>query len=195
MSQQPPRLFPVVRVDRPVIPDADKRLLYPTADLLVAPAQRMTPAIQAVLRAEFGAVLDAPTHSAQVANQLINRLAVLCYPDLAPAAAQREQGRVGLTAWRRTPLGWLITAALPLLGPAQIMRRVPHLIAGLTNFGSRWLIRESPQHWWYCTSDDPTLPDFCAGILDGLADFTMVPNLVVTATAPSSHERLYEIRW
>lgn len=192
----PPALAVVSQVVRPVMPDSEKRFLSPPEELLAGLDERLTARERAALTTEFGSYLGRSPYPASVALRLIDWIGSVGYPDLPLAEARRRHGREGLLVWRRhSILGRVMTAAFPLMGLDRILRRVPQNASALTNFGTRWVIQEGPQHWWYCTSDDPTPPEFFAGVLDALADFTAVRGLTITWAAPGSHERVYELRW
>ena len=50
----PPALMPVSQVTRPVLPDAEKRLLSPPEEFLAGLTAQLTPAQHAAFRAAFG---------------------------------------------------------------------------------------------------------------------------------------------
>lgn len=192
----PPPLPPAAQLVRPVLADADKSFRYPAEDILAGLPAPLTARQQAALQAEFGSVLGQPTHSAITMVRLIDWVAAVCYPDVPLAEARRRHGRAGMLAWsRETILGRVMTAAFPLMGMERVLRRMPQNLGGLTNFATRTVLREGPGHWWYCSSDDPTPPDWIAGVMDALAEFTGVRALSVQWAAPSSHERILELRW
>jgi uncharacterized protein (TIGR02265 family) len=196
MARSVPTLSPLAQVTRPVMPDSAKRFLSPPEELLSGLSDQLTARQRAAFQAEFGTHIGQPSYPLSVALRLIDWAAVAAYPDLPLSEARRRRGREGLLVWRQQSiLGRVMTAAFPVMGLERILRRVPQNISALTNFGTRWVVQEGPQHWWYCTSDDPTPPDFTAGMLDALAELTGVQELTITWTSPSRHERAFEIRW
>ena len=192
----PPPLPPAAQRGRPVLPDAAKIFRYPAEDLLGGLPRPLTARQQAAFHAEFGPVLGQPTHSALTMVRLINWVAMVCYPDLPPAEGRRRHGKAGMLVWsRETILGRVLTAALPVMGLERALRRMPSNLGGLTNFATRSVYREGPGHWWYCTSDDPSPPEWIAGVMDALAEFTAVRTLHVQWATPTDHERVFELRW
>ena len=192
----PPALIPAAQVVRPVLPDTDKVFRYPAEDLLAGLPAPLTARQQAAFRAEFGPVLGQSSHSALTMVRLIDWVAAVCYPELPPAEARRRHGRAGMLAWSHTTiLGRVMTAAFPLMGLERVLRRMPSNLSGLTNFATRTVYREGPGHWWYATSDDPSPPEWIAGVIDALAEFTAVRDLQVQWATPSDHQRIFEIRW
>jgi uncharacterized protein (TIGR02265 family) len=191
-----PALAPVAQVVRPLMPDADKVFRYPAEDLLGGLPTPLTARQQAAFQAEFGAVLGQSTHSALTMVRIIDWVAAVAYPDLPPAEGRRRHGKAGMLVWsRETILGRVMTAALPLMGLERALRRLPQNMGGLTNFATRTVYREGPGHWWYATSDDPSPPEWIAGVTDALAEFTGTRQLQIQWATPSSHERIFEIRW
>jgi uncharacterized protein (TIGR02265 family) len=192
----PPTLPVAAQLVRPVLPDADKLFRYPAEDLLAGLPAPLTAHQQAAFQAEFGPVLGQPTHSPAVMSRVLDWIAAVAYPDLPPSAARRRQGHVGTLAWsQRSILGRVLMAAVPLMGLERVLRRLPSNMGGLTNFATRTMYCAGPGHWWYTASDDPTYPDFTVGAIDALGALTGARQLTIQWDTPSTHERVYEIRW
>jgi uncharacterized protein (TIGR02265 family) len=192
----PPTLAPVAQLVRPVIADADKVFRYPAEDLLLGLPVPLTARQQAAFQAEFGPVLGRSTCAVADQIRLMDWIAAVVYPDLPPGAVRRRHGRAGTLVWSKgTILGRVLTAAVPLMGMERVVRRLPQTIGGVTNFATRTIYREGPGHWWYTASDDPTPPELTAGMIDAVGEVTGARQLTVQWATPSSHERVYEIRW
>jgi uncharacterized protein (TIGR02265 family) len=206
MPPVPADLVPTARSDRPAVPDAAKLFLYPADDHLrpyepyvaaVLPgALQLTSERRARLPAEFGPYLGQPHHPLEVGLRLIDWLCATCQPTVPLSVARRAHGRAGMLLWGQYNIrGRVITAAMPFMGMERILTRLPQTLATVTNFGSRWVAPAAPGHWYFGCADDPTPPEYVAGILEALSESTKVADFVVQCTAPSSHERVYEVRW
>lgn len=89
----PAPIVPAVRVARPPIPD-DQKLIFSGIDFLIeAVADRLTPALQAQITAEFGAYLGKSRYPVLVGNRLIDLLCATCLADRPLAEARQLFGR------------------------------------------------------------------------------------------------------
>jgi uncharacterized protein (TIGR02265 family) len=164
--------------------------------LLIGLPVPLTATQQAALQAEFGPAFGQPTCPLALQLHLLDWIAAVAYPDLPRAEARRQHGRASTVAWsQRAILGRVLMAAVPLMGLERVLRRLPQHMSGLTNFATRTVYRQGPGHWWYTASDDPTPPELTAGALDAVGEATGARGMTIRWATPTSHERVYEIRW
>jgi uncharacterized protein (TIGR02265 family) len=164
----PRRYIPATRVERPLVPDAEKLFNSPldTAVRAVEVAGLLTPATRAEIQARFGRQLGKPQCNCQVSNELIDLLCATCYADLPRAEALRVFGRYNLERFRETILGRVMMAAMPLMGLDRVMRRAPHDFAAACNYGTRATSELGRHHWLMEFEDEIVYPDVLQGMFE-----------------------------
>lgn len=155
----PAPIVPAVRVARPPIPD-DQKLVFSGIDFLIeAVADRLTPALQEQITAEFGAYLRKSRYPVLVGNRLIDLLCATCLADRPRAAARQLFGRYYVTRYQETITGGLLRLMVPRVSLAWVVRGLPRNFAAATNYGTYWVAELEPHHWRLDFEDDPGYPD------------------------------------
>src|SRR5690242_20908801 len=94
-----------IRIERPPMPDADKRYLTQLDVALETVGDALTPELRAQVETEFGAYLGKPGHPALIANQLTELLCRNCFGDQPLLEARRLFGRASVGHYRESILG------------------------------------------------------------------------------------------
>src|SRR3954470_24901343 len=103
MPEQPadPPMTILVRVDRPVVADADKRLLTQLDVGLATLTPYLSPTDLAAIRARFAPWLGQPQHPLVVSNEFTDFAVRRAFPDLPPAAALRRFAGLAVAQYQK----------------------------------------------------------------------------------------------
>jgi len=186
---------PVIRIERRLVSDAEKRYLTQLDVALETVGDALTPGLRAQIETEFGAYLGKPGHPALIANQLTELLCRNCFGDQPLLEARRLFGRASVAHYRESILGRVMLAAIPIMGMERIVRMIPRDFAATTNYGTRSVVEIGPRHWRCDFEDEIVYPEIIQGILEGIGDMARVPGLHVTCNPLSPKHLSFEITW
>jgi uncharacterized protein (TIGR02265 family) len=121
-----------------------------------------------------------------------------CFPQLSLTEGTREIGRRFMDGYRQTLVGSVLVAALPLLGPARMLARLPRMMGANQNFGHTVAKAVGEQHWTVDYSGNPPgvppCAHYSAGCIEAALRLTRVePTVTVTAERPDGFT--LDIRW
>jgi uncharacterized protein (TIGR02265 family) len=190
-----PNANPVIRIERPLMPDAEKRLLTPLDVAVGTVGDALTPALRAQIQTEFGLYLGKAGHPALIANQLTELLCRNCFGDQPLPEARRLFGRASVVHYRESILGRVMLAALPIMGMDRIVRLIPRNFAATTNYGTRSVVEIGPRHWRADFEDEILYPEILQGMLESIGDLAHVPSLRVTATTRGPKHFSFDLTW
>src|SRR5690242_14032737 len=128
---------PIIRIERPPMPDSEKRYLTQLDVALETVGDALTPELRAQIQTEFGAYLGKAGHPVLIANQLTELLCRNCFGDQPLLEARRLFGRASVAHYRESILGRVMLAAIPIMGMERIVRMIPRDFAATTNYGTR----------------------------------------------------------
>ena len=97
--------------------------------------------------------------------------------------------------YRKTLLGQIQLAALHLLGPERLMRKIPEFVGRSSNFGTRTVEQLGPGHWRVFFRGVPLPGDYYKGILHAALRATgaNAPQTRWEQTGPE--DMTFEVRW
>ncbi len=188
-------LIPLVRLERPPMPDADKLMLTPLDLLLEILADCITPAMQAQIVEQFGVYLGKGQHPALVNRRLLNFLCQTCLPQYSPTEAQREFGRRSVLHYRKSILGRVMLAALPVMGMERLLRQYPRQTAAVTNYGTRSVYALAPGEWRLDAEDETMSPDQIQGNFEASCGLIHPQDLHITFTVVGPGNYRFHIHW
>lgn len=87
------------------------------------------------------------------------------FPELSPEEGQRALGRAFFTGFRKTILGSVMTAALPIFGARTAVTKVPGRLQRLRSDLQVTLEKRGPDQFVLTASDPVKVGDFFAGAL------------------------------
>lgn len=97
--------------------------------------------------------------------------------------------------YRKTLLGQIQLAALHLLGPERLMRKVPEFVGRSSNFGTRTVEQLGPGHWRVYFRGVPLPGDYYKGILHAALRATGVNAPQTQWEQTGSEDMTFEVRW
>ncbi len=189
---------PVSRVARPIMADSRKLWLVPMEEHLTSLDPPLSPALHARVMAEFGSYMGKGEYPVQVGNQLIDLLCAEYLGDQPVAEARRQLGYSYNRSFRRTILGRVMMAALPLMGPGmeRVLRLSPSRFAATANYGTRWVAEVAPHHWRFDWEDEILYPEWIQGILEfGGHEILRLPNLQIRYTILAAKHFSFAVTW
>lgn len=89
------------------------------------------------------------------------------HPDLPPDEGFRALGRAFIEGYYETLLGKVITAAMPLVGLARTIERLPRIWKSSQPTIVTTITKLETGRWHFSLSDPGLIPDFIAGVLEG----------------------------
>jgi uncharacterized protein (TIGR02265 family) len=117
------------------------------------------------------------------------------FPSLSPEAAMRQLGQRFVESYRQTLTGKLVSATLPMMGPATVLLRMPRVWAGIQP-GLRLQVTEvAPREWTFAFEERGLLTDFCTGILEGVLAMIRVRSPEVTQSERTPDRCVVRVRW
>ncbi len=104
------------------------------------------------------------------------------HPTKSPDEGQRELGRSFVRGFRETILGRVVTTALPILGPARFLPRVPGRLGSLRSDATVSVLVTGATSATLHFADLQPLASFFAGVIEGalLYSKARAPRVVVT---------------
>ncbi|HMA33192.1 MAG TPA: DUF2378 family protein [Chloroflexia bacterium] len=186
---------PRVHQARPPVPDADKAYSLPLDTVFQMAGELLPPGLEAQIRAEFTGHFGKAQPPALLRFQLVDRLALACFPGRSLAAARRLWGRHSLVGYRQSILGRVLLAAIPVMGLERVLVRIPSALAGQSNYGTRTVWELGPQHWRLDFEDEVMPAEMLQGVIEGLAALVHVPDVQVTWTLLAPGHLSYDLIW
>lgn len=109
------------------------------------------------------------------------------YPALDEREAQRALGRRFVDGFRETILGRVVTTALPLLGPARFLPKLPSRFAAVRRDARVDVKMTGPASAELAFVDPVPLGEFFAGVLDGALRLARTSPRVTLHPAPGGY--------
>jgi uncharacterized protein (TIGR02265 family) len=190
-----PAPSPTIRIERPPVPDAEKRYLTQLDVALDTVGGRLPPELRAQIEREFSAYLGKAGHPCLVANRLNDLLCRACFGDHPLPEARRLFGRASVGQYRESILGRVMLAAIPIMGMERIVRLIPRNFAATTNYGTRWATEIGPRHWRCEFEDEIMYPEIIQGVLEAIGELAHVPGLHVTCTQIGPQHFAFDLTW
>jgi uncharacterized protein (TIGR02265 family) len=201
-SSESASLEPLVKIERPRIPDAQKLILVPLDIRFKTFDSFLTPNLRSQLRQEFAEYLGQPNYPVLVGNRLIDRVCETALSGYSPEEAHQLLGRSYVERYRETVLGWLLglisrlkRTAGPIVSMDWVMRGLPRQYAGATNYGTYWLAELGHNHWRFDFEDDPGYPNWLLGTFQAGGEFLKLQDLSITCELVGPQHMSFQIRW
>ena len=113
---------------------------------------------------------------------------------LGPAEADRALGRAFIEGFLRTLMGRMLWVALPVLGPHSALAKLERGWSAAQPHTAVRVERLGEGHWRVTLRERGIMPDFCAGIVDGLLRRAGTePRITVASHAADACE--LDVRW
>jgi uncharacterized protein (TIGR02265 family) len=186
---------PIIRIERPPMPDSEKRYLTQLDVAMETVGDALTPELRAQIQTEFGAYLGKAGHPCLIANRLNDLLCRNCFGDRPLAEARRLFGRASVGHYRESILGRVMLAAIPIMGMERIVRMIPRDFAATTNYGTRSATEIGPRHWRCDFEDEIMYPEIIQGIIEAVGEMAHVPGLQVICTLRGPRHFSFAITW
>ena len=116
------------------------------------------------------------------------------HPGLPAEEGLRQLGQAFVKGFRETILGKVVTTALPILGPARFLPRLPGRFRSIRSDATVVVEVTSAQTATLVFSDPLPLGPFFAGVLDGALRVAKAEDPKVTLTPTASGYRL-DVSW
>jgi uncharacterized protein (TIGR02265 family) len=121
------------------------------------------------------------------------------YPGMPAEESHRLLGRRFSEGFRKTLVGSVVVASLPLLGADRVMARLPRMWTVGQNFGTAEAVQRGPGDWLFQYNhsehpDLPILPWFNAGAIECALGWTKVTPTVEVESARGPTYSL-AVRW
>lgn len=128
-------------------------------------------------------------------GEVLHYLARTRFASLSPSEGLFRVGACLFEGYRKTLLGQIQLAALHLLGPDRLMRKVPEFVGRSSNFGTRTVEQVGPNNYRIVFRGVPLPGDYYSGILHSALRATGVgsPQSHWEQTGPE--EMMFEVRW
>lgn len=201
-SSEPGSLKPLVKIERPRVPDSQKLILVPLDIRFKTFDSYLTPDLRSQLRIEFAEYLGQPNYPVLVGNRLIDRVCETALSEYSPKEAHQLLGRSYVEHYRETVLGWLLglisrlkKTAGPIVSIDWVMRGLPRQYAGATNYGTYWLAELEHNHWRFDFEDDPGYPDWLLGTFQAGGAFLGLQGLDIKYEVVEPQHISFQIRW
>lgn len=97
--------------------------------------------------------------------------------------------------YRKTLLGQIQLAALHLLGPERLVRKIPEFVGRSSNFGKRTTERLGQNHWRVDFKGVPLPGDYYNGILHAALRATGVQTPQTTWEQTGPEDMTFQVRW
>lgn len=184
-----------IRIERPPVPDAEKRYLTQLDVAMETVGDEITPELRAQIQTEFGAYLGKAGHPCLIANRLNDLLCMNCFGARSLPEARRLFGRASVGHYRESILGRVRRAAIPIMGMERIVRLIPRDFAATTNYGTRSVAEIGPHHWRCEFEDEIMYPEIIQGILEAIGEMAHVPGLQVTCWRLGPKHFAFDLTW
>lgn len=116
------------------------------------------------------------------------------FGQLGPEAADRALGRAFVEGFLRTLMGRMLWVALPVLGPHSALAKLERGWSAAQPHTTVRVERRAEGHWHVTLRERGILPNFCAGILEGLLQRAGTePHITVVSHVADACE--LEVRW
>ncbi len=127
--------------------------------------------------------------------EMLHFLARQRFGSLPTSEALFQVGACLFDGYRKTVLGQIQLAAIHLIGPERLMRKIPEFVGRSSNFGTRTTERLGPNDWRVYFRGVPLPGDYYNGILHAALRVTGVqaPQTRWEQTGPE--DMTFEVRW
>lgn len=128
-------------------------------------------------------------------SDVLHHLARQHYGTLPPSEGLFQVGTCLFEGYRKTVLGQIQLAALHLLGPERLMRKVPEFVGRSSNFGERSVERLAANDWRVYFRGVPLPGDYYRGIVHAAlrAAGAQSPQTSWEQTGPE--DMTFQVRW
>ncbi len=126
---------------------------------------------------------------------LQNYLAKYLYPDLPKAAALWKLGRVTFEGYRRSLVGKVMLAAMPIWGPHRAIKNAPRIYDMTMRYGVRTVKQTGPNKYELRHQNDPGNIELLAGNLEAGIEATGAKNVCVKIRTLASDDHILEVEW
>ncbi len=138
----------------------------------------------------------APMYTAAQYERFVRIAREQLFSELADAQAYEAMGRAFLDGYWETILGRAVRGVLKLLGPAQIIRRLPALFAAGSTYVRATVIEDRPGEWKIQITGVGGYPHFTRGLLDSVLEASGARKGRVEIAEILPDERVtYLLRW
>jgi uncharacterized protein (TIGR02265 family) len=127
--------------------------------------------------------------------EVLHFLARTRFASLPPSEGLFRVGACLFEGYRKTLLGQIQLAALHLLGPDRLMRKVPEFVGRSSNFGTRTVEQLGPNNYRVEFRGVPLPGDYYSGILHAALRATGVSSPQSTWEQKGPEDMTFEVRW
>ncbi len=127
--------------------------------------------------------------------EVLHYLARQRFASLPVAEGLFQVGACLFEGYRKTLLGQIQLAALHLLGPERLVRKIPEFVGRSSNFGTRTVTRIGPNHWRVDFKGVPLPGDYYKGILHAALRATGVQTPQTTWEQNGPEDMTFQVRW
>ena len=148
-----------------------------------------------IIRLSGGTDYVPPEIAVENFGEVLLFLARTRFATLPPSEGLFQVGACLFEGYRKTLLGQIQLAALHLLGPERLMRKIPEFVGRSSNFGTRTVERLGPNDHRVYFRGVPLPGDYYKGILHAALRATGVqaPQTRWEQTGPE--DMMFEVRW
>jgi uncharacterized protein (TIGR02265 family) len=127
--------------------------------------------------------------------QVLHYLARQHFADLPPAEGLFRVGTCLFEGYRKTLLGQIQLAALHLLGPERLVRKIPEFLGRNSNFGTRTTEQLGPNDWRVYFRGVPLPGDYYNGIIHAALRATGAHTSRIRWEQIGLEDMMFEVRW
>ncbi len=117
------------------------------------------------------------------------------YPDVSLTVALWKLGRVTFDSYRRSIVGKVMLAALPIWGPHRLMTSAPRVYEMTLKYGVRTVKKVGPTKYEFRHQKDSGNIEMVAGIAEASLEATGAKNVRVSIRTLALGDHILDIEW